>query len=138
MAHGAFCSFCSKIDDAIHVICEGRCLICSHCQRSHRIKSLLLRCLDQAVVNVSGLLFRSTQVLISLDALCPICSRIMAPNMISAIRRARKDSLQPEQLNSRDSLLYQQNTYVIQSLATVPKKPPKSRKLINDGSRSLD
>jgi hypothetical protein len=57
--------------------------------------------------------------------------------MISAIKRARKDSIQSEQSNSRDSLLYQPNSYVIQSLATVQRKPPKSRKLLNDAVRSM-
>jgi hypothetical protein len=72
----------------------------------------------------------------------------MAPNMISAVKRARKvstpskpsnhsqDSVQSEQLNSRDSLLYIPNTYVTQSLATVQKKPIKSRKGPADGTRS--
>ena len=54
MSQGASCSFCSKIDDAIHVICEARCLICSNCQRSSRIKLLLLRCLDQATLHSTG------------------------------------------------------------------------------------
>lgn len=47
MSNDANCSFCSHIDDSIYVICEGRCLICSHCQRAVGIQQLLIKKLDE-------------------------------------------------------------------------------------------
>lgn len=95
----AFCSFCSAPDDAVNVICEGRCLICYRCQRSHGIRQLLTRCIDNGQSNDSA-------------SNCPLCAQPMAPNMISTIRKYRKDATVVETSENADFSLLQPNPFL--------------------------
>lgn len=62
----ANCSFCSRPNDSIQVLCDSRCLLCARCQQSRAVRSLLINCNEA-------------------DKCCPICSGPMAPNMIKTI-----------------------------------------------------
>ena len=62
----ANCSFCSRPNDSIQVLCDSRCLLCARCQQSKAVCTLLINCNES-------------------NKRCPICSGPMAPNMIKII-----------------------------------------------------
>ena len=117
MSSDANCSFCSKVDDSIHVICEKRCLICAHCQRSAAIRQLLISCLDRAVTSSKGP---------QSDPQCPLCHHTMAPNMVTNIKRSRKELATQARLSASDALLETPNVLRLLNVVSIP--PPQGRR----------
>eukprot|EP01041_Mallomonas_annulata_P002131 gene2131-4158_t len=84
----AECSFCSRPDKSIQVICEGRCLICTRCQQSSVIRKLLA----DSIVGVANISLKTIirQKQHHLVGICPICELPMAPNMMTTVIQFRE------------------------------------------------
>jgi hypothetical protein len=78
-ADEAICGFCSREENSVQVICEGRCLICNRCQHLSSIRKLLYDVLKNTNQQISE----------DTDAHkpeCPLCSHPLAPNMMQIIK----------------------------------------------------
>ena len=90
----ALCSFCSRHESSVIVICESRCLLCNRCQNSAPVKKLLVDYFhkfgaynagyDSYASNASYLDINSNKDERKIG--CPICSHPLAPQMIESIQ----------------------------------------------------
>lgn len=78
-ADEAICGFCSREENSVQVICEGRCLICNRCQHLSSIRKLLY----DVLINANKQISEDSD---PHKPQCPLCSNPLAPNMIQIIK----------------------------------------------------
>ena len=107
----ALCSFCSKPDDSIQVVCEARCLLCSRCQIVPAIRKLLIdntefsternlwsaepRHFNESPAKKGEVQFESSsKIAVAISGSCPLCYSAMSASMllmVQSYKEATKD-----------------------------------------------
>ena len=107
MADAAHCSFCSRIDPSVTVICDGRCLMCNRCQSSHDIRRLLISVCDEGINNNSN---KHNDLQYATNVFCPLCELELVPSMLANIKSFRKERSGNSNFNKNNNSLSSSNT----------------------------
>lgn len=75
------CSFCSRNDSVVQVVCESNCLLCAKCQSTSTIRQLILNFANSSVYDKENVTASMAGRQIPSPGCCPICKSQMSRGM---------------------------------------------------------